>query len=228
MRLLLLVGIVGILFAASLPLSAGATTYCRAKVIDPVRGESIRYCEGYDSNTQTWYWEPVEVASISGDVTPLAEEGNPTEGAYGYRVGVYLYQCPNDEGIHSETFVETNHPAGPPQCEHVPYLAVAGTQVPGTDADYCSPDVQGQYPVHVDVAHTTPVTGVFVVYPCLPVASCGFDASYTYFEAQPRDGYGPIGDPTCMGRGSLLGAGVVPTGYAEVESTTIQYLGCNY
>lgn len=123
------------LLLAVLPLGASPSQACANTSylgapqdwVDPAYERLHHY--DYDTETCTWstWWD-----SILCTVTPLAEAGSPTT-VNGYREGIYAFTC-NADGI-GDARAYADVDAG--TCVFVPYLAVLGTKIPGTDATYC-------------------------------------------------------------------------------------------
>ena len=187
----LLLGIACVLLPLTFPsaqaVPCGRELHVHRTVIDPVTETRYDYDDsaGYCNVTQT---------SISCEVTPLVEMGNVHY--HGYRSGVYLYQCDTAEGIHAQNSFS------PPVCQHVPYLAVGGTKIPGTDQTYCAGDI-----LDVDTPAVIPAIGVLIVHP---------DGDHNWVDAM-------YWVPDCIFTHDVSG---IPIGYVEAEGQRVEYHSC--
>lgn len=191
------------LVAIALPSTADCRTY-HYRYIDPVGEYEIRYDHDSINNCSG----EGQVTRIECDVTPLVEIGEPT--IHGYRHGVYAYECDASSGV-GMTVVGADF--GGTKCQYVPYLAVGGEQVPGTDETYCSPP---EAYVPAESPEVVPSTGVFIVYRGLN----GYD-TYLVIDAANLAS-------TCSFPFTLTADPETMALYAEAAGMRVTYLTCPY
>jgi hypothetical protein len=155
---------------------------------------------------------------------PLAQAGEPTN-LYGHRVGVYVYTCEEgyEYGYDAETTVIVEGEDSAPVCQHVPYVGVGGTQVPGTGETHCTEDVRGTRSVDTSVPRLIPAAGLVVIYPCPnPALECqGWEAGYMYTSFWTVSA-------TCWNSGGGMSNGLTEYGaYTRVDDVWIYQLQCD-
>jgi len=160
-RVLLVAALV--LSLTAIPANAQTPTYCDSVIVDPL------WQLWWQSCGQWGIWEQLGFGSTSCKVIPLVQVGDPTS-LNGYRDGVYFYSCNETLEYHTTTAIQTPSPVVSSSCIGVPYVAVAGAQIPGTDATYCSAELNISRTMPVDSWDGAPISGIFFVYTS---ASCG-------------------------------------------------------
>lgn len=103
-----------------------------------------------------------ETVSITCDHAPIVENG-PVYPHTGLRDGTYSFSCQESVEMNRETGATYENGELGARCEYVPYLAVLGQPVPGSDATHCTLDASETTVAPEDPTPAVPLVGAFSI-----------------------------------------------------------------